>query len=106
MTNKRSETSSPHSDFVIPSSLDIRHSSFSRGPIATAAKMAELIGQIEDADRVAVDTEADSLHCYREKLCRLQGILPGRDYVVDPLARVAAPAVGCRRLHSHPHTPR
>src|SRR6266404_14495 len=88
MTNKRSEASSPHSDFVIPSSLDIRHSSFSRGPIATAAKMAELVGQIEDADRVAVDTEADSLHCYREKLCLLQFSLPGRDYVVDPLAGV------------------
>jgi ribonuclease D len=81
MTNKRSETSSPHSDFVIPSS-------FSRGLIATAAKMAELVGQIEDADRVAVDTEADSLHCYREKLCLLQVSLPGRDYVVDPLAGV------------------
>src|SRR5207237_9052467 len=48
MTNKRSETSSAHSDFVIPSSLDIRQSSFSGGPIATAAKMAELVGQIED----------------------------------------------------------
>ncbi len=88
MTNKRSETSSPHSDFVIPSSLDIRHSSFLRGPIATAAKMAELLGQIEAVDRVAVDTEADSLHCYREKLCLVQVSLPGRDYVVDPLAGV------------------
>src|SRR6266576_550039 len=88
MTNKRSETSSAHSDFVIPSSLDIRQSSFSGGPIATAAKMAELVGQIEDVDRVAVDTEADSLHCYREKLCLLQVSLPGRDYVVDPLAGV------------------
>jgi ribonuclease D len=88
MTNKQSETSSPHSDFVIPSSLDIRHSSFSRRPIATAAKIAGLVGEIEDADRVAVDTEADSLHCYREKLCLLQFSLPGRDYVVDPLAGV------------------
>src|SRR2546423_7300939 len=88
MTNKRPETSSPHSDFLIPSSLDIRHSSFSRGPIATAAKVAELVGQIEDVDRVAVDTEGDSLHCYREKLCLLQVSLPGRDYVVDPLAGV------------------
>ena len=88
MTNKRSETSSPHSDFVIPSSLDIRHSSFSKGPIATAAKMTELLGRIEDVDRVALDTEADSLHCYREKLCLLQISLPGRDYIVDPLSDV------------------
>src|SRR5438874_981596 len=100
MTNKRPETSSPHSDFVVPSSLDIRHSSFSRGPIATAAKVAELVGQIEDVDRVAVDTEADSLHCYREKLCLLQVSLPGRDYVVDPLANVAGPAFGGQPLPS------
>jgi ribonuclease D len=59
-----------------------------RNVIATAAKMAELLGQIEDVDRVAVDTEADSLHCYREKLCLLQISLPGRDSIVDPLADV------------------
>src|SRR5207237_603718 len=88
MTNKRSETSPPHSDFIIPSSLKISHSSFSRGPIATAAKMAELIGQIEDLDRVAIDTEADSLHCYREKLCLLQISIPKHDVIVDPLADV------------------
>src|SRR5262249_40307846 len=39
-------------------------------------------------DRVAVDTEADSLHCYREKLCLIQIGLSGQDYVVDPLADV------------------
>src|SRR5947208_882576 len=92
MTNKRSETSSPHSD--------IRHSSFSGCPIATAAKVAELVGQIEDVDRVAVDTEGDSLHRYREKLCLLQVSLPGRDYVVDPLAGVAGPAFGEQALPS------
>src|SRR5260370_4251728 len=92
MTNKRSEASSPHSDFVIPSSLDIRHSSFSRGPIANASRLSELLEKIEAVDRVAVDTEADSLHCYREKLCLIQVSLPGRDYVVDPLADVAGPA--------------
>ena len=62
--------------------------------------MAELVGQIEDVDRVAVDTEADSLHCYREKLCLLQVSLPGRDYVVDPLAGVAGPAFGAQPLPS------
>ena len=88
MTSKRSENSSPHSDFVIPSSLDIRYSSFSTGPIASASQLADLLPQLEKADRVAVDTEADSLHCYREKLCLIQLSLPGRDYVVDPLAGV------------------
>jgi len=59
-----------------------------RNVIASAGQLALLLPQIEDADRVAVDTEADSLHCYREKLCLLQVSLPGRDYVVDPLAGV------------------
>src|SRR6266536_3300537 len=56
--------------------------------IASARQLAELLPQIEKVDRAAVDTEADSLHCYREKLCLLQITLPGRDYIVDPLANV------------------
>jgi ribonuclease D len=56
--------------------------------IANAAQLGELLPQIESADRVAIDTEADSLHCYREKLCLLQISVPGRDAIVDPLADV------------------
>ena len=56
--------------------------------IASAGQLASFIPQIEEVDRVAIDTEADSLHCYREKLCLLQIGLPGRDYIVDPLADV------------------
>ena len=116
MTKERSETSSRHSDFVIPSGVVIRHSSLSSGLIATSAQLGELLEKIARVDRVAVDTEADSLHCYREKLCLLQISLPvgevvagicdagpqrrganagpehrsrpQRDYVVDPLAEV------------------
>ncbi|MBV8813962.1 MAG: HRDC domain-containing protein [Verrucomicrobia bacterium] len=36
-------------------------------------------------ERVAVDTEGDSLHCYFEKLCLLQLSIPGQDLIVDPL---------------------
>jgi ribonuclease D len=78
--------------------------------ITDSAPLASLIEQIESADRVAVDTEADSLHSYREKLCLLQisvpapgsmassvdtdlymahGHEPARavcDFIVDPLA--------------------
>jgi ribonuclease D len=68
--------------------------------IASASQLAELLPQIESVDRVAVDTEADSLHCYREKLCLLQVSLPGRDYVVDPLAGLAGPAFGGQPLQS------
>ncbi len=33
-----------------------------------------------------VDTEADSLHCYRERVCLVQVGLPDADELVDPLA--------------------
>ena len=92
ITKGRGETLS-HSDFVIPSSLDIRHSSFSSPLISTGAQLAELLEKIKLAERVAIDTEADSLHSYREKLCLLQMSVPAavnscdnNDFVVDPLA--------------------
>ena len=44
--------------------------------ITNSAQLASLIEQIESADRAAVDTEADSLHSYREKLCLLQISVP------------------------------
>ncbi len=36
----------------------------------------ELVLKIDAADRVALDTEADSLHSYREKLCLIQISVP------------------------------
>ena len=54
--------------------------------IATASQLAELLPQIERVDRIAVDTEADSLHCYYEKLCLVQLSFGGNDHLIDPLA--------------------
>src|SRR5213594_1073947 len=71
------------SDFVIPSSLDIRHSSLESRLIATDARLRELLKKIDVADRVAIDTEADSLHSYREKLCLLQISVPAAAGVVE-----------------------
>src|SRR5438094_2643634 len=88
ITKEGMETSHRRLDFVIPSSLDIRHLSLPGSLITSAAQLHELVSRIESVDRVAVDTEADSLHCYREKLCLLQISLPGRDSIVDPLADV------------------
>lgn len=90
---------------VTPSSFDIWHSALSRNVITTAAQLAGLIGQIEAVDRVALDTEADSLHSYREKLCLLQisfatvfGIdksgFQQRDLIVDPLSNVDLAPLG------------
>ena len=39
-------------------------------------------------DRIAVDTEADSLHCYFEKLCLIQISVPGAIFLIDPLAKM------------------
>jgi ribonuclease D len=52
--------------------------SASHDVIASEQQLADLIRQIQAADRVALDTEADSLHSYREKLCLLQiSVAPG-----------------------------
>jgi ribonuclease D len=78
----------------------------SHNVIASPQRLAKLISQIEAADRVAVDTEADSLHSYREKLCLVQlsvpaaagmvdagphsGSDPADNFIVDPLAGIDA----------------
>jgi len=54
--------------------------------VGDASQLRELLARIEHHRRVAIDTEADSLHSYREKLCLIQLSLPGDDYVLDPLA--------------------
>jgi ribonuclease D len=56
--------------------------------IETGTQLSELLPKLEAVDRVAVDTEADSLHCYFEKLCLIQISVPGHDYLVDPLAEL------------------
>jgi ribonuclease D len=38
------------------------------------------------ATRIAVDTESNSLHAYREQVCLIQFSTPKRDYVLDPFA--------------------
>ncbi|MEY2527219.1 MAG: ribonuclease [Verrucomicrobiota bacterium] len=56
--------------------------------ITSASQLGEFLPQIDSVDRVAIDTEADSLHCYREKLCLLQISVPNGDLLIDPLADV------------------
>jgi len=54
--------------------------------ITTPEALAEALDPIRRSDRVALDTEADSLHCYFEKLCLIQISVPGHDFLIDPLA--------------------
>jgi len=54
--------------------------------IDTDKKLAGFLPELSAATWVAVDTEADSLHAYPEKLCLLQLSFTGVDQLVDPLA--------------------
>lgn len=54
--------------------------------ISTTADLAELADRIRSAPWVSLDTEADSLHAYPEKLCLVQLAIPGEEVLVDPLA--------------------
>ena len=85
-TTKRRSGDFRHSGFGIPSSLRL-------DLIATDPELSQLVCKINAADRIALDTEADSLHSYREKLCLLQMSVPAavsargsNDFIVDPLA--------------------
>lgn len=48
--------------------------------------LARLVDVLAPYDRVAVDTESNSLYAYREQVCLIQISVPGTDYLVDPLA--------------------
>jgi ribonuclease D len=56
--------------------------------VRDGAVLATLVQRIDSAKRIAVDTEADSLHNYFEKVCLIQLSIDGADYLVDPLAGV------------------
>ena len=52
----------------------------------TPEDLASVLPLLAPHERIAVDTEADSLHCYFEKLCLIQISVPGTDHLIDPLA--------------------
>ena len=54
--------------------------------VDTQPGLQNLIKRMRQAARVALDTEADSLHHYYEKVCLIQLSLGAETYIVDPLA--------------------
>lgn len=54
--------------------------------LTTSAQVAALAAELGRETAIAVDLEADSMHCYQEKVCLLQFSTPGRTVLVDPLA--------------------
>src|SRR4051812_20269626 len=55
----------------------------------TADAVAAILPRFAPHERIAIDTEADSLHCYFEKLCLIQISIPDEDFLIDPLAGFA-----------------
>lgn len=56
--------------------------------VTSSSQFDLVIPQLEKFDRIALDTEADSLHHYYEKVCLLQVSVPGLNALIDPLAEL------------------
>jgi ribonuclease D len=60
----------------------------SRAPVhvADSAAFQALLAALRPEPVLALDTESNSFHVYRERVCLLQLSTPGADYIVDPFA--------------------
>ncbi len=68
--------------------------------IDTEQRLAAFLPKLKEATWVSVDTEADSLHAYPEKVCLIQISTAFGDNLVDPLARISlAPFLDALRGH-------
>ncbi len=54
--------------------------------VNTDQLLRKMLADLSSQPRIAVDTESNSLHAYRERVCLIQFSTPKHDYVVDPLA--------------------
>jgi ribonuclease D len=53
--------------------------------VARPETLQQLVGDLAHQPRLAVDTESNSLHAYREQVCLIQFSTSRTDYLVDPL---------------------
>jgi ribonuclease D len=54
--------------------------------VADPGSLAQMARSLAAQARLAVDTESNSLHAYREQVCLIQFSTPQTDYLVDPLS--------------------
>jgi ribonuclease D len=54
--------------------------------IADPRRLGELVRVLGQCDAIAVDTESNSLHAWRERVCLIQFSTPSDDYLVDAIA--------------------
>jgi ribonuclease D len=59
--------------------------------VADPEALARLVEALRPEPVIALDTESNSFHVYRERVCLIQLSIGARDYVVDPLAVDVAP---------------
>ena len=62
--------------------------------VQTRPALVDLVNDLGRQGRIAVDTESNSLHAYRERVCLIQFSTPQTDYVLDPLALEDLSALG------------
>lgn len=53
--------------------------------VNTTQLLEQMVDDLASQDRVAVDTESNSLHAFREQVCLLQFSTSKTDYLLDPL---------------------
>ena len=53
--------------------------------VADEDSLGRLVSALASCPVVAVDTESNSLHAYRERVCLIQFSTPKADYIVDPI---------------------
>lgn len=56
--------------------------------ISNDSELSELIDRLRPLPQIAIDTEADSLHSYFEKLCLIQVSTETEHVLIDPLAEI------------------
>ncbi len=54
--------------------------------VETGAALDAAVDRLSAADRIACDTESNSMHAYRGRTCLIQFSTPGEDLLIDPLA--------------------
>jgi ribonuclease D len=54
--------------------------------VADLAGVEALVEALTPERAIALDTESNSFHAYRERVCVIQLSIPGHDWIVDPLA--------------------
>jgi len=62
--------------------------------VNTKPLLQKMIDDLVTQNRVAVDTESNSLHAFREQVCLIQFSSTSTDYLVDPLALKDLSALG------------